>query len=119
MKIMLSKEDAYKEWHDANPDRYGGAVLTYAERWAEMMEEAVADGSTLESVAYELSHRADEEGITGFMYGAAVSFLADVWIHGEELRKWHNLKTQIGHEGTEANKSGGVLNPALLVLGKK
>jgi hypothetical protein len=40
--------------------------------------------------------------------------LASCWEHGEELRRWHNLKTQIRDEGEKANESGGVLNPALL-----
>ena len=65
-------------------------------------------------VANECSNEADTEGITGFMYGAAVSVLASCWEHGEELRRWHNLKTQIRDEGEKANESGGVLNPALL-----
>lgn len=57
------------------------------------------------------------EGITGFMYGCAVSALAHFWAHGEALRRWHNLDTQIGTEGEKANESGGVLNPALLNIG--
>lgn len=71
-------------------------------------------GEKLEDVANECSNEADTEGITGFMYGAAVSVLASCWEHGEELRRWHNLKTQIRDEGEKANESGGVLNPALL-----
>jgi len=35
------------------------------------------------------------------------------------LRKWHNIKTQIGNEGEKANASGGVLNPALLNISAK
>jgi hypothetical protein len=35
----------------------------------------------------------------------------------EELRRWHNLRTQIGDEGEKANEDGGVLNPALLRVG--
>lgn len=48
------------------------------------------------------------------MYGCAVSALAKFWVHGEQLRIWHNLDIQIGNEGEKANESGGVLNPALL-----
>jgi len=48
------------------------------------------------------------------MYGASVSVLAKCWEHGEQLRRWHNLKTQLGNEGEKANEKGGVLNPALL-----
>lgn len=51
------------------------------------------------------------------MYGCAVSILSQVWIHGEELRRWHNLDSQIGTEGEKANESGGVLNPAVLNIG--
>jgi deoxyribonuclease V len=49
--------------------------------------------------------------------GCAMSILSQVWVHGEQLRRWHNLKTQIRNEGEKANESGGVLNPALLSLG--
>ena len=40
--------------------------------------------------------------------------LSQVWEHGEELRRWHNLDTQIHDEGEKANDEGSVLNPALL-----
>jgi len=54
------------------------------------------------------------------MYGWAVSFLASFWKYGEELRRWHNLDTQLGDEGEQANKEkGATLNPALLSIGKK
>jgi len=91
--------------------------MTYAERWARMMEARMAKGERIADIADECSHLADEEGITGFMYGAAVSTLAAVWKHGEALRMWHNLKTQIRDEGEKANESGGVLNPACLSIG--
>lgn len=51
------------------------------------------------------------------MYGVAVSTLAKVWKHGEALRMWHNLTTQLRDEGEKANESGGVLNPACLSIG--
>jgi len=79
----------------------------------------MAGGSTLQSVAKQASFDADIEGITGFMYGAAVSVLSQTWEHGEELRRWHNIESQIGDEGVRANDTGGTLNPALLVLGRK
>jgi len=79
----------------------------------------MANGETVEDCADTASHLADSEGITGFMYGCAVAILAKVWVHGEALRRWHNLKTQLRDEGEKANESGGVLNPALLNLGPK
>jgi hypothetical protein len=93
--------------------------MRYAERWAYLMEHEMEEGKKLVDIAKTTSHTADEEGITGFMYGCAVSILSRVWIHGEELRRWHNLDTQIGHEGERANEKGTVLNPALLNISVK
>lgn len=54
-------------------------------------------------------HEADTEGITGYMYGCAVSILSQCWKYGEYLRKWHNK---------EYNYDGdGVVNPAILTIG--
>lgn len=90
-----------------NTDSYGSGVIRYAARWANYMERKMATGATLESIAGDTGHEADLEGITGFMYGCAVQVLAACWKHGEQLRRWHNLKTQIGTEGEKANASGG------------
>ncbi len=116
--MTLRDADGWKKACDANQDGYGGAVMTYSERWARLMEARMAKGESMEDMADECSHLADDEGITGFMYGCAVSTLAAVWIHGEALRRWHNVKHQISHEGERANETGGVLNPALLSIGK-
>lgn len=115
----FSVKDAalWQRCRDNNKDPYGNAVNEYAARWATQMEARMAGGEQLAAIAKETSHTADTEGITGFMYGAAVSTLAAVWAHGGELRRWHNLDTQIGNEGERANQSGGVLNPALLSIG--
>lgn len=112
--LTLKDAVAWKSWTDANQDAYGGAVMSYASRWGRLMEAYMKSGETLAQCADRASHLADTEGITGFMYGVVVSMLSVAWIHGEELRCWHNLKTQIGNEGEKANESGGVLNPALL-----
>lgn len=100
-----------------NSDPYGSCTVRYASNWARLMEGAMANGAALQDCAKDLSHLADSEGITGFMYGCAVSILTQTWKHGEELRRWHNLDTQVGSEGERANESGGVLNPALLSVG--
>lgn len=109
-----------RAWDDTvakNRDGYGGGVMIYAEQWARLMELEISHGKRLEEITKATSFEADTEGITGFMYGCAVSILSQSWIYGEELRCWHNLKTQLRDEGEKANESGGVLNPALLSLG--
>lgn len=115
-KMTLRDEDGWQKTVAANTDGYGGAVIRYAELWARLMEGRISNGDTVESCAEEASHIADDEGITGFMYGCTVSILSQVWVHGEDLRQWHNIKTQIKNEGEKANESGGVLNPALLCV---
>jgi len=74
------------------------------------MEKEMADGKDVIDIADRTSHEADTEGITEFMYGAAVSILSSCWAHGEKLRVWHNKK--YNHEGA------GVVNPAILTVGK-
>jgi hypothetical protein len=115
--IALADAEGWQKSKDANSDGYGGGVMTFAEQWARLMQLDMANGAKLEDIADATSSEADTEGITGFMYGCAVSILSKCWAHGETLRRWHNLKTQIRNEGEKANESGGVLNPALLSIG--
>lgn len=93
MKILEGHEKQYKDWK--NSDGYDRAIFIYAERWAEMLENKIE--SSTEDVmkvivdnADKLSYEANTEGITGYMYGYAVSILSQCWKYGEYLRKWHN-----------------------------
>ncbi len=113
-KMTLSDADFWDKQVTVNNDGYGSGVIRYAEKWACLMEGQISKGIALKDCAKKLSFIADTEGITGFMYGCAVSILAKAWIYGEELRRWHNIDTQCGNEGEKANESGGTLNPALL-----
>src|SRR5882762_11307813 len=112
--MKLKDAEGWAKAKAANTDPYGGRVISYAEDWANFMEREMAAGRKLEDVAEATSSEVDTDCITRFMYGAAVSTLSAVWEHGEALRRWHNLKTQIHGEGERANESGGVLNPAVL-----
>jgi hypothetical protein len=118
-ELTLKDKAGWLEGLKNNTDAYGAAVYVYAGRWAQLMQAEIAQGKALADIASQTSHDADIEGITGFMYGCAVAILAQCWIHGEELRRWHNKDTQIGTEGDAANESGGVLNPAILNIGGK
>ena len=116
-EIELANEAEWRKGLAINSDGYGRGIFDYAERWARLMQLAMIEGRTLRDAAESASYEADIDGITGFMYGAAVSILSQCWKHGEELRRWHNLSTQIKDEGEKANDSGGVLNPAVLSIG--
>jgi hypothetical protein len=93
-------------------DGYGKAICDYAELWARMMEGQISNGASLEDIAKESSHLADTEGITGNMYGVAVSILSACWVHGDSLRRWHNGK--YGNQGETA--AGAVINPAVFTI---
>lgn len=112
------KPEAVEAWNkglEKNTDPYGRQVYLYAARWANMMDEMIELGYTLEDQADKLSHKADISGLSGFMYGLAVSLLHQSWVHGEQLRLWHNK--QYRSEGQE--DKGGVINPAVMTIGEK
>lgn len=95
MKIVKGKEQEYKDWYEKNSNTYGRACFTYAERWAGMMEEKIEaseddEMKVIVDNAKQLSHEADKEGISRFMYGAAVRILSLYWEYGECLKKWHD-----------------------------
>jgi hypothetical protein len=117
--LKFKDKELWEEGLANNQDPYGKAIYEFAERWANLMEKQIAKGKKLADIAKQTSHDAAVEGITGFMYVAAVQILSEGWVHGEELRQWHNLDTQIRDEGEKANREGGVLNPTLLSISKK
>ena len=106
--MKLKNKEGWEQFVTINNDPYGSAVVRYAERWANMMEQEMESGKSLIDIADATSHKADTDGITGYMYGCAVSILSQVWEHGEELRKWHNK--EYGYEGN------GTVNPAIITI---
>ena len=119
MQFADEMKGQWEEGLSKNQDPYGNAVYKFASEWATGMEKSIASGESIEECARRVSHEVDDEGITGYMYGAAASMLSVLWVHGEDLRIWHNIDTQIGDEGEKANESGGVLNPAIMSLNTK
>lgn len=133
MQYASEGEGRWAEFIESNPPQtrggYGYACCRFASEFATRMDqEMIADGvdqdvpaavaKWIDAHAERISAEADNEGITGFMYGRAVRMIVECWRHGEIFRRWHNKETQIGTEGDEANKSGGILNPAIIVVGK-
>lgn len=108
VNLELSDEAAWNTYVENNKDGYGGRCVSYSEEWGKLMQVRIASGSALKDIAKETSDLADYDGITGFMYGAAVSMLSKCWKHGEALKKWHNKECD--YEGD------GVVNPAILTI---
>lgn len=83
-------ETMRKIWLDRNTDWYGRAIYMYAERWAKLMQIEIEKWAKLQDIAGKISHDVDIEGISWFMYWAAVSLLVSCRKYGEELKKRHN-----------------------------
>lgn len=101
---------------EKNADFYGKGVVDFAERWADLMEKRMAKGAKLAEIADACSSEADTEGITGFMYGAAVQTLAQTWAYGEDLRRWHNNVYDPENKSGANDRPGATINPAILVI---
>lgn len=106
IEMEIVDKDNYLIGKDKNTDPYGACIYEYAEGWAKLMQVRIALGEQVKDIAEKTSHEMHFLGISGFMYGAAVSILSQYWKHGEELRKWHNK--EYGHDGE------GVVNPAII-----
>lgn len=107
--IIEDKKDQYASYVETNSkDGYSKAVIDYADGWGKMMQKMMGDNKTVSQVADDAQELLGYLGITGFQYGCAVKVLTNFWVHGEELRKWHNKS--YGHEGE------GVVNPAVLTV---
>lgn len=104
--LELNDIDGWNDYRDKNSDPYGKAIFEYAEIWAKLMQIKNKNGISIIDCADKTSHEADYDGITGFMYGAAVQILSTYWKHGEQLRKWHNKEYKYDGDG--------IVNPAVL-----
>lgn len=105
--LQVEYQALFKRFEDESHE----TVEAYLERGGEaaVMFMLGAEQALMDKYADAYSHKADVDGITGFMYGCAVQALAKFWVHGEALRKWHNHEW--GQEGA------GVVNPAVLTIG--
>lgn len=115
---MKIKQDKEKEWIEYkkiySKDLYSNFIITYLQRWADLMEKKIAEYSNdipndiILRYAEELSREADIDGITGFMYGCAVNVLSELWEYGEILKQWHNQQYHYNGDG--------VVNPAIFTV---
>ena len=119
IEVEIVNQKEYDDWKaNQKSDGYGLAIFEYAEGWAKLMQKKFAeknienpDVTCMVAHAEDCAKDLNFMGITGFMYGGAVSILAQCWKHGEALRKWHNK--EFGVVGGE-----GVVNPAMFTIGK-
>jgi hypothetical protein len=110
--MKFKNEPLWDEGVSNNTDPYGACVYRFAKQWANLMEKRIKKGETINQMHRETSHIVDGRrgmGITGYMYGCAVSILSSCWLYGEELRVAHNAYYK--------NEGPGVVNPAIITIG--
>ena len=118
MRIKHGMKKSYNDWLKNNEDGYGRTCFVYAERWADLLEIEyikavnVPMKDIIEKYADDFSHKADVEGITGFMAGVAASILTQCWEYGKIFNVWWNK--QWGVENAE-----GTVNPAIMTVSTK
>lgn len=79
-EIAEGCEKELQSWFDCNKDDYGRRCVTYAQDWAKLMQIKIyKDIPLTRELVYDLSHEADTDGITGFMFGAAKNVLRTTW----------------------------------------
>ena len=116
--MPITKQQEWDNCVEINKDFYGKACVDVARQAMKILDEEPDDFDT-----HKLICRADDEsgagGITGFMAGCVAQMISRCHSRGEEFRcKW-NRGNQISDEGEKANKSGGILNPAILHIETK
>lgn len=113
ISIIPEKQADYNKYVETNSKNgYSKAVVEYAETWACLMQVEIAKGKTVKECADKTQKPLGYLGITGFQYGCAVQSLAEFWVHGENLRKWHNKKYGVSEDKKR------VVNPAVLTIGR-
>lgn len=109
MKIKAGMESVYASLkNEMAQDGRNNAVISYAERWADMMEQQISNGVSVSETAAQTRYEANQENLSWFMYGNAVRVLVNFWDHGEELRQWQqqsNRPQQIQKQEPQAHQA--------------
>ena len=121
--VPIIKTKEWNEYVNANKDPYGKAVIDAARELMNKLDE-IENNSTvplmdLHGWSKDLVHQVNDElnlGLTAFQAGCVAQIVSECHSLGELFRKDWNRSIQLSDEGEEANKTGGVLNPALLIL---
>lgn len=94
MQIREGMEQRYEQFaamHSRNAYERGGVKLM--EVWGGMMEKVMEHGFSVAGAAEVTSDAADlAVGASGSLHEAACAALQRYWVHGDELKAWHDQK---------------------------
>jgi len=112
-EIELRDRKRWKEIVEINSNPIGLRIIKFTEGWARLMQMLMQKGATLDDCLYEAKDLADMDStLSGGAFGFAVFVLSETWVHGEELRKWHN--SHYLRPGEE--DPGGVIDPTRITF---
>lgn len=87
LRIRFDRREEFGTFVKVNSsDSYSFGVVRFVIAWMIFMEKEIGDGDPSEIIpkVYEkYASEADTDGITGFMYEAAVHFISDLWQYGD------------------------------------
>lgn len=115
--MKLKDEKKWNNWVEKNTDDYGKACVDVARKVMEILDKG--EDYDCHDIICKADKDSNSGGITGFMAGCIAEMVSVCHIRGEDFRQKWNIVNQIGDEGKKANKSGGVINPALLTIQTK
>jgi len=87
----------WKEVVDKNPYGIGNFYIHRAARWANLMEEKMAEGDLLEAVAKKTFLECDpdhKDAISGYGFNFIADILSEVWEHNKEFDRWRHSFTE-------------------------
>lgn len=106
------KKDKEKEWADFVKKNSKSAYEAFIVESTKIVGHYLDQGKTPEQSLDKIN----DLGLTSFQIGCVAATIAKFHQQGEEFRRWWNIKYQLKNEGEEANKKGGILNPAILKI---
>jgi len=116
--MPLVNQAGWDLWVEKNQDPYGKCICDVAREVMRLLDERPGEFKA-DDLVTEADKNIDAGGITGFMAGCVAAMVSKCHSRGDEFRRSWNLGNQIGNEGEKANEGTGILNPALLCVGKK
>lgn len=122
--MPITDNDKWNKWVERNQDDpYSKCCVDVAREVMRILDDTIELTGNLQLDVHPLICQAakniDSGGITGFMAAMVAEMVSKCHSRGEEFRKAWNINNQVGDEGEKANESGGVLNPAILVVADK
>jgi hypothetical protein len=106
-----------KEWDhtvEINTDSYGGACVKIARKVMEILDAEADPIADIDKLISRAEHEVGENGITGFMAGCIAQMVSQCHSRGDEFRRMWNSSYGV----TEEKAQGGVVNPAIVTIGK-